>query len=93
MTNTTLSLDFPSVSNHEVVVLFDGGDISSDAGVALVSAADKKMGLTSLLALAFDDKRDPWIASTYYCSLDTESHGIIYGMDLMGQHEYARRSI
>ncbi len=58
MTNTTLSLDFPSVSNHEVVVLFDGGDISSDAGVALVSAADKKMGLTSLLALAFDDKRD-----------------------------------
>ncbi|MHB1457064.1 MAG: NPCBM/NEW2 domain-containing protein [Armatimonadota bacterium] len=36
---------------------------------------------------------DPWIASTYYCSLDTESHGIIYGMDLMGQHEYARRSL
>lgn len=35
---------------------------------------------------------DPWIASTYYCSLDTESHGIIHGMDLMGQHEYARRS-
>ena len=58
MTNTTLSLDFPSVSNHEVVVRFDGGDISSDAGVALVSAADKKMGLTSSLALAFDDKRD-----------------------------------
>lgn len=58
MTNTTLSLDFPSISNREVVVRFDGGDISSDAGVALVSAADKKIGLTSSLALAFDDKRD-----------------------------------
>ncbi|MHB1456620.1 MAG: IS1380 family transposase [Armatimonadota bacterium] len=58
MTDTTLSLDFPSVAGHEVVVRFDGGDISSDAGVALVSAADKKAGLTSSLALAFDDKRD-----------------------------------
>jgi len=35
---------------------------------------------------------DPWIASTYYCSLDTESHGIIHGMDLMGQHDFARRA-
>ena len=58
MTDTTLSLDFPSVSNREVVVRFDGGDISSDAGVTLVSAADKKIGLTSSLALAFNDKRD-----------------------------------
>ena len=58
MTDTTLTLDFPSVSGREVIVRFDGGDISSDAGVALVSAADKKTGLTSSLALAFDDKRD-----------------------------------
>ncbi len=34
---------------------------------------------------------DPWIASAYYCSLDTESHAIIHGMDLMGQHDFARR--
>lgn len=35
---------------------------------------------------------DPWIAATYYCSLDTESHAIIRGMDMMGQHEYAKRA-
>ncbi|MHB0998630.1 MAG: NPCBM/NEW2 domain-containing protein [Armatimonadota bacterium] len=35
---------------------------------------------------------DPWIASVYYCSLDTESHAIIRGMDMMGQHDYAERS-
>ncbi len=34
---------------------------------------------------------DPWIASVYYCSLDTESHAIIRGMDMMGQHDYAER--
>lgn len=36
---------------------------------------------------------DPWIASMYYRSLDTESHAIIYGMDLMGQHDYAQRAL
>ncbi|MBM3495800.1 MAG: hypothetical protein FJX72_15970 [Armatimonadetes bacterium] len=34
---------------------------------------------------------DPWISSTYYASLDTESHAILYGMDLMGQHDFARK--
>ena len=34
---------------------------------------------------------DPWIASQYYCSLDTESHAMLRGMDMMGQSEYARR--
>jgi len=58
MADSTLSLDFPSVSGREVVVRFDGGDISSDAGMALVCAADKKIGLTSTLAWAIDDNRD-----------------------------------
>ena len=36
---------------------------------------------------------EPWISSTYYCSLDTESHDIIQGMDQMGQFDYARRGL
>jgi len=36
---------------------------------------------------------DPWISSAYYASLDTESHAILYGMDLMGHHDFARRSL
>lgn len=48
-----------------------------------------------VLASREDQERniDPWIASTYYRSLDTESHSMIYGMDLMGQHDYARRAL
>lgn len=58
MTDSTQTLNFPAVSGRDVVACFDGGDISSDAGVTLVSAADKKVGLTSALALAIDDNRD-----------------------------------
>ena len=33
------------------------------------------------------------IAATYYGSLDSESHGIIRGMDFMGQTDFARRAL
>jgi hypothetical protein len=58
MTDSTLPLIFPSVCNHEVVSCFDGGDITSDAGLALIAAADKKTGLTSSLTQAIDDTRE-----------------------------------
>jgi len=34
-----------------------------------------------------------WIASDRYGPLESEAHAPIYGMDLMGQREYARRSL
>jgi len=36
---------------------------------------------------------DAWISSSYYASLDTESHAILHGMDLWGQHDFARRTL
>lgn len=35
----------------------------------------------------------PWIASMAYGPLESEAHSIIYGMDLMGWHEFSRRSL
>jgi len=58
MADSTQTVNFPAVSGRDVVVRFDGGDISSDAGMTLVSAADKKIGLISALALSIDDNRD-----------------------------------
>jgi hypothetical protein len=58
MADSTQTLNFPAVSGRDVVVRFDGGDISSDAGMTLVSAADRKVGLISALALSIDDNRD-----------------------------------
>ena len=58
MNNTTLDLTFPAVGGREVVSRNDGGDITSDAGLLLVSLADKKLGLTRAMAGAIRDHRD-----------------------------------
>ena len=34
-----LELDFPAISNRAVTARFDGGDLSSDAGVVLLAVA------------------------------------------------------
>ena len=58
MNNTTLDLVFPAVGGREVVSRNDGGDITSDAGLLLVSLADKKLGLTEAMFDAIADHRD-----------------------------------
>ena len=57
MDNSTLDLLFPSVGGKEVVSRFDGGDITSDAGVLFVSLADRKIRLSEGLAGCIEDKR------------------------------------
>lgn len=59
MDNTTFDLIFPAIGGREVVSRNDGGDITSDAGLLLVSLADKKLGLTRAMAGAITDHRDP----------------------------------
>ena len=58
MDNTAFDLVFPAVGGREVVSRNDGGDITSDAGLLLVSLADKKIGLTQAMADAILDPRE-----------------------------------
>ena len=67
MNNTVVDLVFPAVGGKEVVTRNDGGDITSDAGLLLVSLADRKLGLTQAMAGAITDHRDQ----------DRVVHGII----------------
>ena len=67
MNNTVLDLVFPAVGGREVISRNDGGDITSDAGLLLVSLADRKLGLTEAMAAAITDHRDQ----------DKVVHGII----------------
>jgi hypothetical protein len=57
--DTVLPFDLPSVRRKKVRVSFDGGRLSSDAGVVLLRGAEKKLGLASRLAGCLRDKRDP----------------------------------
>jgi len=53
---STDAIVFPAVK-REVVVQFDGGDVTSDAGVALVAQADQALCVTTALAAAMHDPR------------------------------------
>jgi hypothetical protein len=52
------ALDLPGLSRKAVSVAFDGGDLSSDAGLIPLALADQRMQLTRHLAEAIDDPRD-----------------------------------
>lgn len=58
MNNTTLDLVFPAVGGREVVSRNDGGDITSDAGLLLISLADKKLRLSQAMSDCITDNRD-----------------------------------
>ena len=54
-----LPFDLPSVCRKKLSVGFDGGQLSSDAGVLLLRGVERKLGLAGRLASCIRDKRDP----------------------------------
>src|SRR3954447_13135983 len=50
---------FAPAEGRPVVVSFDGGAITSDAGALLLGAPDRVLGLTRRLAACFKDSRNP----------------------------------
>src|SRR5258708_21549347 len=57
--DTLLPFDLPSVARKKLSVGFDGGQLSSDAGVLLLRSVEKKLGLTARLAACIRDRRKP----------------------------------
>jgi len=58
VTDCTLSkIEFPRCCGRRVEADFGGGDISSNGGALLLSAADRRLGLLSGLARRLDDAR------------------------------------
>ena len=45
--DTLLPFDLPSVARKKVRVAFDGGLLSSDAGVLVLRGVEKKLGLAA----------------------------------------------
>jgi len=54
---STTALVFPAAGQRTGVVQFDGGDVTSDAGLALLAQADRQVGVTAALTAAFHDTR------------------------------------
>ena len=57
--DTLLPFEFPSVARKKVSATFDGGMLSSDAGVLLLRNVEKQLGLAHRISACLKDKRDP----------------------------------
>jgi hypothetical protein len=57
--DTPLPFDLPSVCRKKLTVDFYGGTQSSDGGLLLLRAAERKIGVCERLAAAMPDRRDP----------------------------------
>ena len=56
---TTEPFGFPAIARKKVVAAFDGGRLTSDRGVLLLAAAERRLGLCDRLAALMADPHDP----------------------------------
>jgi len=53
------AFSFPAVGRKKVRAAFDGGRLTSDAGVMLLAQAERRLGLADRLAVLIADRREP----------------------------------
>ena len=54
-----LPFDVPAVARKKVCIAFDGGMLSSDAGVLLLRNVEQRLSIATRLATCLTDRRDP----------------------------------
>jgi hypothetical protein len=54
-----LPFDLPAVARKKVCIAFDGGMLSSDAGVLLLRGVEQRLSIATRLAACLTDHRDP----------------------------------
>ena len=57
--DSQLTFNLPTVSRKKVTAAFDGGRLSSDAGVMLLALAERRRKVAETLAAHIADRRDP----------------------------------
>jgi hypothetical protein len=61
--NTPLPFSLPSVQRKKVTAAFDGGRMTSDGGVLLLSAIENEIGIATRLAPLIKDPRNPLLVT------------------------------
>ena len=85
------SLDFGTSAGRRLVGAFDGGAITSNGGVLLLSAADRRIKLTERVAGCFRDLRAPeWIVHPLDNLIRQRVFGLALAYDDLVDHDQLR---
>ncbi len=91
---TPKQFKFSVEKSRPVVVNFQGGTVTSDAGLSLIAELDRKRQITSRLALCFKDYRDINRIDHSINSLITQRiYGLIMGYEDLNDHEQLRHDM
>lgn len=80
-----------SLQGRQVIANFEGGKITSDAGIVLMAELDKKLGLTARFAECFRDYRHlSYIDYSVHELLAQRVYGIVLGYEDVNDHDELR---
>ena len=85
--STSKQFKFEREKLSPIVVNFQGGQVTSDAGLSLIAEIDRKLQITSRLAKCFQDYRKPNKTLHPVESLLTQRiYGLIMGYEDLNDH-------
>ena len=88
---TPNQLNFGTIKGRKVIANFEGGRITSDAGIVLIAELDKKLNITSRFAQCFRDYRDSsYVDYPVHQLLAQRVYGIVLGYEDVNDHERLR---
>ncbi|NET52451.1 MAG: IS1380 family transposase [Merismopedia sp. SIO2A8] len=89
--NISQQLNFGVIKGRKVIANFDGGRITSDAGILLIAELDKKLKITARFAEGFQDYRNSsYVDYSVHQLLAQRVYGIILGYEDVNDHDKLR---
>lgn len=82
---------FGRVESRQVIVNFQGGTVTSDAGLMLIAALDQKRQITARFAACFQDYREPTRIEHALSTLIAQRvYGLVQGYEDLNDHDHLR---
>lgn len=79
---------FQGLHGRDVVVRFDGGEITSDAGGVLLREVEQRTRILGRLSECFTDGRDPdWIEHSVEAQVKQRVYGLCLGREDLNDHD------
>jgi DDE family transposase len=89
-----LGFELPGLNGRKIEGNFQGGNVSSDAGLMLLRQVDRRLGLTKALTKRLPDGQDPdKIEHSLESMLRQRIYGLALGYEDLNDHDVLRKDL